>query len=62
MVNYVGMNVPFLIENPVKFQAGGYYVLPLTEFKFDTTLIGFELYSLSPNVNNLYTYVIFLYF
>lgn len=53
------MKVPNFLENPVDFHSSGFYFLPLTEFKFETTLIGFEIYSLSPNNQNIWTYVLF---
>lgn len=53
----MGMNVPEYIDNPVKFETSGYYVLSLTEFQFETTLIGFDIYSLSPIIYTLFTYV-----
>ncbi|RNA44723.1 Location of vulva defective 1 [Brachionus plicatilis] len=51
------MYVPQQIVNPVMFDAYGYYALPLTEFKFETTLIGVEIYSLKPIAATLWIYI-----
>ncbi|CAF0899284.1 unnamed protein product, partial [Brachionus calyciflorus] len=53
-ISYFGAKVPQNITNPVGFSKNGYYLLPLTEAKFDANLIGFEGYALGIGTYNIF--------
>ncbi|CAF1062329.1 unnamed protein product, partial [Brachionus calyciflorus] len=53
-ISYFGAKVPQNITNPVAFIESGYYLLPLTEAKFDAKVIGFEGYALGIGTYNTY--------
>ena len=70
-VSYFGSDVPlYNIPDSELETSSGTFILPLTEFKFDANVIGFEFYALNPGTVTLYvnrkiilkTNIIFLIF
>lgn len=45
IVSYFGPSVPGYIQDPISVLKSGDFILPLSEFKFDALLMGFEFYA-----------------
>lgn len=52
MVNYFGVQVPQIINNPVTDTFGKYLLLN-SEFKTNTRIVGFQFYGVAPGLVNL---------
>lgn len=57
IINYFGLYDRYsFIEEEISISLTGHFLLLSTEFKFDSLLVGFELYAIKPG--NLSLYVI----